>query len=125
MPNGVRNRNTQRCRGLIEGDDKMRDPYLVIIMAIRRYPGMPLKFYIDNSKVSRGTFFKVKGHLEQLGIVSLSAQKRIILNVEHGLRFLAEAYPGVKIDLDTVANEPRVGKEYGPSSDGASIPVQL
>jgi len=82
----------------------MRDPYLVIITLVSIYPEMPLKFYIDASKLSRGTFFKVKGHLEELKIIKINDRKRILVDEEKGLDYLAEAYPGVTISLDRSRN---------------------
>jgi hypothetical protein len=77
----------------------MRDPYLLLITSIMCYPNKPLKFYLDAAKVSRGTFFKVKGHLEALGIISLGDRKHLVVDLEKGQRFLDAAYPGLPIEL--------------------------
>lgn len=94
----------------------MRDPYLIIIALIGLYPDMPLKFYIDSSRISRGTFFKVKGHLEELEIITLNARKRLFINIDKGLAFLSDVYPGVTISLHTSSNELPMSDNFLQSS---------
>lgn len=79
----------------------MPDPYLTVIAVVAQNPGKPLKFYLDASKVSRGTFFKVKSDLELRGVLLKTERRQISLDHEKGLSFLANIYPGVEITLPT------------------------
>ncbi len=83
----------------------MRDRYLMIISALIHAPNKPLKFYLEVSKMSRGTFFKAKAELVAQGVISTGDAGQIVLDRDKGLRLLADAYPGVSIDLDPPPHE--------------------
>ena len=75
----------------------MRDPVLAIISALVHSPIKPLKFYLEASKVSRGTFFKAKADLEELGVIVKDQNKKIVVDRDKCLEYLAEEYPGVSM----------------------------
>ena len=85
----------------------MRDPYLNVLAVVAKYPGRPLKFYVEESRVSRGTFFKVKSDLELRGALLKLERRQISLNREKSLSFLADAYPGVTITLPNSVEDRR------------------
>ena len=79
----------------------MRDPKLSLISAILLVPKKRQKFYLDTSNLSRGTFFKVKAELSELGIVTIDEAKQMKLDHEKALKFVNENYPGLACTFDT------------------------
>ena len=79
----------------------MRDPKLSLISAILLVPKKRQKFYLDTSKLSRGTFFKVKAELSEQGIVTIDEAKQMKLDHEKALKFVNENYPGLACTFDT------------------------
>jgi len=73
----------------------MRDASLSLILSLIQHPEKTLKFYLDASKVTRGTFFKVKAELEQMGILHWNDSRRIAINQEKSLHYLESSYPGL------------------------------
>ena len=96
----------------------MRDPYLTIIAALIHTPLKPLKYYLEVSKVSRGTFFKVKADLEAKGIIFKGEGRQILLDHDRGVRFLADAYPGVLIDFPANPHRAEAALPTWPSTLG-------
>lgn len=95
----------------------MRDPYINLILSLIQYPGKPLKFYLDASKVSRGTFFKVKGDLELMGILFWDDSRQITLNHEKGINYLAGIYPGLSSVFDSSALTDAAGTQVTEKAD--------
>ena len=79
----------------------MRDPKLSLISAILLTPEKRQKYYLDVSKLSRGTFFKVKSELLEQGIVQIDDAKQMKLDREKALKFVNENYPGLACAFDT------------------------
>ena len=102
----------------------MRDPYLFLIVSILCSPEKSLKYYLDVSGVSRGTFFKVKAHLEALGIISLNDNKKLVVDRERGLKFLADAYPGLPTALERLPYSSTERLTLSPTSNALTDPGQ-
>ena len=73
----------------------MIDPHLSVILSVMTTPQRCIKFHLDATKISRGTFFKVKSDLEALGIVSKSETKHLKVDAEKALIFILNTYPGL------------------------------
>lgn len=99
----------------------MRDPYLTIISVLLNAPSKPLKFYLEASKVSRGTFFKGKAKLLGLGIICAGDDKQIVVDRDKCLRYLTEEYPGVSM-LFAAAEE---GSERMVPANPTAEPAQV
>jgi hypothetical protein len=95
----------------------MRDPYINLILSLIQDPGKTLKFYLDASKVSRGTFFKVKADLELMGILHWNDSRQITLNQEKGLTYLAGVYPGLSNVFGTMEHGTSVEDQATEKAD--------
>jgi hypothetical protein len=83
----------------MENRGGMRDIYLRLIISIPCPPNIYLKFYHKFSKVSRGTFFKVKSHLEAKDIIRLKDRKQPVVGRVKGADYVEKAYPGLLAEL--------------------------
>lgn len=73
---------------------------LSIISSVAANPGRNLKFYLDDTKMSRATFFKAKKELVETGVIIVNDDGRLVISTDMTRRFLCERYPGlVKISV--------------------------
>lgn len=72
----------------------MKDCQLAIIALVAAHPGKPLKFYQGLSGCSRGSFFKAKKHLEQLGMLRVTDRKLYELDMNSARSLIEAEYPG-------------------------------
>ena len=100
------------------------DPYLLLITSIVCFPNKTLKFYIDATRVSRGTFFKVKRHLEALSIISQGDRKQLVVDLDRGQRFIDEAYPGLPIELGALPKSRMESPNPAPTKDTQNSVVE-
>ena len=77
----------------------MRDIYLRLKTSIPCPPNKNLKFYHKFSKVFRGTFFKVKSHLEAKEIIRLKDRKQPVVGRVKGGDYVEKAYSALLAEL--------------------------
>jgi len=72
----------------------MKDCQLAIIALVAAHPRKPLKFYQGLSGCSRGSFFKAKKNLEQLGMLRVTDRKLYELDMSSARTLIEAEYPG-------------------------------
>ena len=85
----------------------MLDARIWLILALIKWPDSPIKFYISHFPKSRGSFFKAKLALTDLGIVEAADKKRgyLVFHPARAAHFLMNEYPGLG-DLTGLTNRP-------------------
>lgn len=75
----------------------MLDARIWIILALLKWPDSPIKFYISHFPKSRGSFFKAKTQLTEIGVIETEGLKRgyLVLDPVRAVDFMLTEYPGL------------------------------
>ena len=75
----------------------MVDARIWIILALLKWPDNTVKFYLSHFPKSRGSFFKAKLQLMEIGIIENAAQRRgyLLLDPARAIDFMLTEYPGL------------------------------